>query len=784
MFNPATLQIMKWWGKFVVLAAGVLIANNYFTVTAVMATVEPTLRKSLESQFPTHDVRNCPLQQWFDSSQSSRLLEVLPGLGFDNLRHLDMGQVHFYNYSRCKVTADGKFIIPDSAFIVPTQESHYKFSADYFDHWDNYTSITSSNVKSGFSLFNFIGGAFSKEKQSVKQNQVNHKSKTTRVTFRNAIYNIKLDTSAELHPTFKSRVYEIAARLQNNDTEMASYLSELLVRDYGTHYITSVETGAVFAKLDYISESYASHEEASNVAYAAAFSLPILQLFNGSFDLGYSHSYSENKVNAFFSNRKRSEIFTIGGAPFTPDLNLTRWLLEVPDKMAIIDRTADPLHFVLTPSRFPELLPTTIREVSDYVLTAIGWYYQYNTRPGCMNPKAKNFDFQANYDDSSYCDTHRSYEDMIFGGVYQTCTYQGREDLCNGVLKTAHVNPQTGTYSCPPGYQSVLLQQASVSYSKQYQRSKKKCKFLGLFCSTRTYFETHVSRARYQTYWCVATRSLKPDSYRGYLFGGYFTPSNSNPLTGAQSCPPYFRNQKMASDVTLCVSNDYELGSVHSVKFGGFHSCRIGNPLAIPSNLHSNRTMMFTNSASWPHSCPAGYSQHLVDVDDGCEINVCLESGAFSPKYSLPPFLPPFHERPPFIPHWTDRLAVVGADNNLLIRSTQGQWKAHSADSDETKAFIQTAMEYNNITESSAFGVAAEASQEKDGPSKWALISLIMSTVALASFSLLACMTSVVTCKVCCSRKRKAKIEQEANNYAEQGRVPLIMPPNLESKQL
>ena len=126
----------------------------------------------------------------------------------------------------------------------------------------------------------------------------------------------------------------------------------------------------------------------------------------------------------------------------------------------------------------------------------------------------------------------------------------------------------------------------------------------------------------------------------------------------------------------------------------------------------------------------------------------------------------------------------MGADNNLLIRSTQGQWKAHSADSDETKAFIQTAMEYNNITESSAFGVAAEASQEKDGPSKWALISLIMSTVALASFILLACMTSVVTCKVCCSRKRKAKIEQEANNYAEQGRVPLIMPPNLESKQL
>lgn len=135
-------------------------------------------------------------------------------------------------------------------------------------------------------------------------------------------------------------------------------------------------------------------------------------------------------------------------------------------------------------------------------------------------------------------------------------------------------------------------------------------------------------------------------------------------------------------------------------------------------------------------------------------------------------------------PHWTDRLAVVGADNNLLIRSTRGQWNAHSSESDETKAFIQTAMENYNITESSgAFGVAVGASQEKEGPSKWALISLIMSTVALASFILLACMTSVVTCKVCCGHK-KARKDKVENDYVEQGRVPLIMPPNLESQQL
>ena len=723
---------------------------------------------SQASEFPVHDVRNCPSQQWFGGSQTSRLLEVLPGLGFDHLRHLDMGQVHFYNYSTCKVTTDGKFVIPDSTFIIPIQESHYKFSADYFDHWDNYTSITSSKITSGFSLLNILGGSFSKEKRSVKTNQVNFKSKTTRVTFRNGIYNIKLDSAAELHPTFKSKIYEIAARLQNNDTQMADYLSELLVRDYGTHYITSVETGAVFAKLDYISQHYASEAEVTNIASAAAFSLPILQLFNGSFDLGYSYSYSVDKINTFFENRKKSEIFTIGGAPFTPDLNLTRWLLEVPDRMAIIDRTADPLHYILTPSRFPELMPNTIREVSDYVQKVIRWYYGLNLRPGCTNPSAKNFDFQANFGDGSYCDTKLTYEDMAFGGTYQICSGGGGyrdDDLCNGVLKTAHVNPQTGGFSCPPGYTSVFLQEGSVSYSKQYQESKESCSFI-FFCKTRTFSRTHVTYATYKTYWCVATKALQTKLYRGYLFGGYFTPTSSNPLTGTHSCPPYFRSHKMAADVELCVSNDYELASTHSVKFGGFHSCRVGNPLAIPS---SSNKKMFNSTAHWPHSCPSGYSQHLVDIDNGCEIHVCLENGAFTPKHLLPPNLPPFHRRPPYVPHWTDRLAVVGADNHLLIRNTDGQWKAHSIDSDETKAFIETAMQTNNITTHSAIGIAAAAAQA--GPTKWSLIALIMSSIAMATLILVACMTSIVTCKVCCHKKGGGKAKE---GNVEQGRVPLI----------
>ena len=60
------------------------------------------------------------MQQSGTSTPLQRL-DVLPGLGFDNLRYLEMNQVHLYNYSTCKVTEDGKYLIPDSVFLVPLQ---------------------------------------------------------------------------------------------------------------------------------------------------------------------------------------------------------------------------------------------------------------------------------------------------------------------------------------------------------------------------------------------------------------------------------------------------------------------------------------------------------------------------------------------------------------------------------------------------------------------------------------------------------------------------------------
>ena len=42
---------------------------------------------------PFDDVRNCPTRSSLDPSQPLYQMEVLPGIGHDNLRSIDMGQV-------------------------------------------------------------------------------------------------------------------------------------------------------------------------------------------------------------------------------------------------------------------------------------------------------------------------------------------------------------------------------------------------------------------------------------------------------------------------------------------------------------------------------------------------------------------------------------------------------------------------------------------------------------------------------------------------------------------
>ena len=603
--------------------------------------------------YPVGDLRNCPTISPVNSSQPLYRMEVLPGTGFDALRDIDMGQVLNHNYSQCRVSKDGKYLLPDDVYLSPIRESNIIEYADYFDHWSKYTSLTSETVSSGVSVgwgFATISSTFSLEHATVKTQMLNDESSATRIHLRNRFCSVHAQPRSQLHPDFKTRIFEIGAYHEKNLTDQANYLSELLVRDYGTHYLSSVEAGAIIAQTDFVKKSFVEndHKDTLSVRVSASTS------FFGKVSVGTGFSVGgntqTNQDNQYRDSRTNSIVQTIGGPPYRPQMTIDEWSKEIPNALVTIDRAGEPLHFVINSNTVPELRHETRAAVADTVYEAIKRYFMVNTHAGCMNPKSKNFDSQANIDDGK-CEAKKIPLNYTFGGAYQRCTDGTKDyDYCN--LINQH-NPLTKNYSCPDDkYLPVKIFSGKIDIVRHYRVTQHR-KYIYL----------------YEAFWCVAKDSSKIPVGSGYLFGGFYTSTTTNPLTNAMSCPQHFVPLKVGNYINLCVSTEYNVALPYAVPFGGFVSSQTGNPLA--------REKFSSDPKTWPHQCPHGYTSYFGAVERGCDINLCVKSRAFkSPAYNkvLPPRLPPFHfhSSNPF--NDSEILSFAGSDGKIWNRNLYGQW--------------------------------------------------------------------------------------------------------------
>ncbi|XP_022094946.1 macrophage-expressed gene 1 protein-like [Acanthaster planci] len=593
---------------------------------------------------PYGDPRRCLL---LPEDQRILTFEGLPGGGWDNLRNREAGLVAAINYTQCRFTEDRQFLIPDGTYIIPVKSSKVDTFAELFTHWSNYTSTLSRsiNAHAGLNIGHFgISGTFSDEYRSVKSQEYRESSDTVRVQARYVRYTAKLQPDTPLHKAFKTRLLKIAAHHELNMTQMATYESQLLVRDFGTHVVTSIDVGAALTMEDQVLSSYVRKYSSETTQVKASASASFFKVFN--FGLGSETTTTKTMIDEYQKSRTSSIINTYGGPVFKPqNYTANNWTAGMENNLVALDRSGDPLYFVITPEVLPEVPESTVYETYESVKAAVELYYKHNVYKGCTKRDSPNFSFIANMDDGTCQPKLTNY---TFGGVYQTCERQGIEDLCSGLTQK---NPRTGGYSCPPGYEAILLNSDSRSHTTT-RHSCHRCWIFAHCCHDNTYHST----ARYSAYWCVAEGQLPQQS--GFLFGGVYTSKVSNPLTQSLSCPAEFYPLKILSDLTVCVSDDYELGFEYSLPFGGFYSCRSGNPLMVrqaESSSQNRRSlpqgtmslasfMEQSGPTSWPHGCPKGYSQHLAMVDDGCEINYCIKSGALSsaslPLVNRPPFMP------------------------------------------------------------------------------------------------------------------------------------------------
>lgn len=570
-----------------------------------------------------------------------------------------MGMVTWKNYSQCLTSEDGKYLIPDNTYVVPLKESNVVLNSEYFDHWNNYSSMTSNSINLGAhgSLFGWsLGGKFSSEFESVKKHQVEDKAITTRVQLRYKFYTVRAQPDMQLHPDFKSRLLDIAANLQCNNTAVARYMADLLVRDYGTHYVTSIDAGAILAKVDHVKSKYAATFQMDKSKITASASASFFGAFG--FSASYTHQSSQQDLDTYRKNVAHSKIHTYGGPPYRANFSVNQWEDGLPNNLVATDRSGDPLHFAITAQALPELPEILAMELSRFVLKSIQNYYKHNSIKGCIDASSPNFNFQANLDDHS---CKAPYTNFTFGGVYQTCSVSGSPSN-NPCPAFQQKNPKVDNYACPGGYQAVLLHQGLTPTT-----CHRECHGWWIFRSCNN----DCGYARYSTYWCAATGQVKDHS--GYLFGGLYTKTVVNPVTGTAGCPLKFYPQRFGPEgMFVCISDDYELAARYSLPFAGFFSCSSGNPLVLVKSVGvaivpglENR-LYTAGPSSWPKRCPTGYSQHLAVIDEDCEINYCVKANSLSSQ-GLPVIKrPPFHSPPKMNYNITIPLAIVNDDTGRV----------------------------------------------------------------------------------------------------------------------
>ena len=347
-----------------------LLVATLFLATCLLPVIGETI-----GEYPVGDLRNCPTVSPVNSNQPLYRMEVLPGTGFDSLRDIDMRQVLNRNYSQCRVSSDGKYLLPNDVYLSPIRSSKIEEYADYFDHWSKYTSLTSEGISAHASVtleFAQISSSFSTEHSSVKSQMVNDKSSVIRIHLRNTVCSVHAQPRSTLHPDFKTRIFEIGAYLEKNLTDQANFLSELLVRDYGTHYLSSVEAGAIISQTDFVKNDYIDSDQKSTFTVRASASASFFGKV--SVGTGFNVTTSTSHDNGYARNRTNSIVQTIGGPPYRPQMTIDEWSKEIPNALVTIDRAGEPLYFVINSNTVPELRHETRAAVADTVYEAIKRY--------------------------------------------------------------------------------------------------------------------------------------------------------------------------------------------------------------------------------------------------------------------------------------------------------------------------------------------------------------------------------------------------------------------------
>lgn len=129
-------------------------------------------------------------------------------------------------------------------------------------------------------------------------------------------------------------------------------MSELLVRDFGTHVLTSVDAGASIVKVDQVDSSLFKDTTTDRVkiGFSASISLPGI----ASASIKDQYSNTKTELEKYMKSVKNSDIRTYGGPQMNPEnFTLSKWTTTIGNDLVAVDRNGFPLDYVISTTTLP-----------------------------------------------------------------------------------------------------------------------------------------------------------------------------------------------------------------------------------------------------------------------------------------------------------------------------------------------------------------------------------------------------------------------------------------------
>ncbi len=478
----------------------------------------------------------------------------------------------------------GSYTVPCSVNLVNIDETDDEVKTTVFTTTSDYsqTDDTIISGEAGGSYWIFKAHAsFSSETQSIFRKSMSEsktyvQSRFTKTAYQLASNKINVTLSAD----FKVCVQYAVAAKESGNTVGYYYWMKYLVDNFPETYVSIVYVGASLVQDVFVDNSFLSTFSKTDVSNMIGETVSFL----GFSEKGnYMHKYSQQQLDTLKKHFSNVKTKTVGGTYHDGDSKQAWETSADANPVAISTVLGDTVNFINS-AQFPSLNSTVVAEIAEDYIKLQQYYKDSNIHYGCMMPNATNFVFGANVDDAScyYVNTNGS----KFGGYYSS----GSNSIYNPLLQNN---------TCPPFFYDY------VDFSTP-----------GLFFAL-----------------CVDAQTIGPN------FGGGFSPTEKNQITGDYSCPqgysalPATRPIIFSPQTFVCV--DATLSARNYAFGGGFvvnptdNSCLLNNPFGgtcdCPSFAPFSFSMVISGDGFLFHLCyggpvyqqlPAGQGFAIVPMPD------------------------------------------------------------------------------------------------------------------------------------------------------------------------